>query len=51
MVGSSHEATHRIFQADSCLAEPAMQSFWRHTLAEQVREDGREEGRVEALPR
>jgi hypothetical protein len=45
---------------DSCLADPqarqmwrdmmtAMQYFWRHPLAEQVREEGREEGRVEAL--
>ncbi|WP_234432573.1 MULTISPECIES: hypothetical protein [unclassified Streptomyces] len=43
---------------DSCLADPqakqmwrdlmtAIQYFWRHPLAEQVREEGREEGRVE----
>lgn len=43
---------------DSCLVDPqakqmwrdlmtAMQYFWRHPLAEQVREEGREEGRVE----
>lgn len=42
---------------DSCLVDPqakqmwrdlmtAMQYFWRHPLAEQVREEGREEGRV-----
>jgi hypothetical protein len=41
---------------DSCLVDPqakqmwrdlmtAMQYFWRHPLAEQVREEGREEGR------
>ncbi|MEV6481047.1 hypothetical protein [Streptomyces sp. NPDC051576] len=45
---------------DSCLADPRaqqmwrdlmtqMQYFWRHPLAEQVREEGREEGREEAL--
>ncbi|MFF0851558.1 hypothetical protein ACFYVM_11000 [Streptomyces sp. NPDC003280] len=44
---------------DSCLADPqakqmwrdlmtATQYFWRHPLAEQVREEGREEGRAEA---
>ncbi|WP_018545267.1 hypothetical protein [Streptomyces sp. LaPpAH-108] len=44
---------------DSCLADPqakqmwrdlmtAIQYFWRHPLAEQVREEGREEGRVES---
>ncbi|MGY5055343.1 hypothetical protein ACWDFR_14840 [Streptomyces sp. 900105755] len=43
---------------DSCLVDPqakqmwrdlmtAMQYFWRHPLAEQVREEGREEGRVQ----
>ncbi|MFF3819527.1 hypothetical protein ACFYYD_23510 [Streptomyces bluensis] len=43
---------------DSCLADPqaqqmwrdlmtAMQYFWRHPLAEQVREEGREKGREE----
>ncbi|MEU0602773.1 hypothetical protein ABZ484_31805 [Streptomyces sp. NPDC006393] len=43
---------------DSCLADPqakqmwrdlmtAIQYFWRHPLAEQVREEGREEGRKE----
>ena len=43
---------------DSCLADPqaqqmwrdlmtAMQYFWRHPLAQQVREEGREEGRIE----
>lgn len=43
---------------DSCLADPEarkmwrdlmtdMQYFWRHPLAEQVREEGREEGRIE----
>ncbi|MGW2572514.1 hypothetical protein [Streptomyces sp. NPDC001537] len=43
---------------DSCLADPqvkqmwrdlmtAMQYFWRHPLAEQVREEGREQGRVQ----
>lgn len=43
---------------DSCPVDPqanqmwrdlmtAMQYFWRHPLAEQVREEGREEGRVE----
>ncbi|MGW7239984.1 hypothetical protein [Streptomyces sp. NPDC054804] len=26
----------------------AIQYFWRHPLAEQVREEGREEGRAEA---
>ncbi|MGW0575508.1 hypothetical protein ACWD25_05945 [Streptomyces sp. NPDC002920] len=42
---------------DSCLAEPqaqqmrrdlmtAIQYFWRHPLAQQVREEGREEGRL-----
>ncbi|MGW4301511.1 hypothetical protein ACWEHT_17285 [Streptomyces sp. NPDC004646] len=44
---------------DSCLADPqakqmwrdlmtAIQYFWRHPLAEQVREEGREEGRVQS---
>ncbi|GGS46228.1 hypothetical protein GCM10010206_04990 [Streptomyces cinerochromogenes] len=44
---------------DSCLADPqakqmwrdlmtAIQYFWRHPLAEQVREEGREQGRAEA---
>ncbi|MFF8191617.1 hypothetical protein ACF05L_12335 [Streptomyces bobili] len=57
MVGSSHEAMHRI---NSCLADTqtqqmwrdmmtAIQYFWRHPLAEEVREEGREEGRAEAL--
>ncbi|WP_372500249.1 hypothetical protein [Streptomyces panaciradicis] len=43
---------------DSCLADPqakqmwrdlmtAIQYFWRHPLAEQVREEGREQGRIE----
>ncbi|MGP4050340.1 hypothetical protein [Streptomyces sp. 2A115] len=43
---------------DSCLADPqaqqmwrdlmtAIQYFWRHPLAEQVREEGREEGRAQ----
>lgn len=43
---------------DSCLVDPrakqmwrdlmtAIQYFWRHPLAEQVREEGREEGRVQ----
>jgi hypothetical protein len=43
---------------DSCLADPqvkqmwrdlmtAMQYFWRHPLAEQVREEGREQGRIQ----
>ncbi|MEU1405021.1 hypothetical protein ABZ471_22140, partial [Streptomyces sp. NPDC005728] len=43
---------------DSCLADPqakqmwrdlmtAIQYFWRHPLAEQVREEGREQGREE----
>lgn len=45
--------------ADSCLADPrakqmwrglmtAIQYFWRHPLAEQVREEGREQGRTQA---
>ncbi|MCH5671564.1 hypothetical protein [Streptomyces gilvus] len=45
---------------DSCLADPqaklmwrdlmtAIQYFWRHPLAEQVREEGREQGREEGL--
>lgn len=44
---------------DSCLADPqakqmwrdlmtAIQYFWRHPLAEQVREEGREQGKAEA---
>ncbi|ANH91619.1 hypothetical protein A8713_10895 [Streptomyces sp. SAT1] len=44
---------------DSCLADPqaqqmwremmtAIQYFWRHPLAEQVREEGREQGRLQA---
>ncbi|MGX1130830.1 hypothetical protein RKD49_003020 [Streptomyces glaucescens] len=43
---------------DSCLVDPqakqmwrdlmtAIQYFWRHPLAEQVREEGREQGRAE----
>ncbi|MEU6506816.1 hypothetical protein [Streptomyces sp. NPDC046942] len=47
---------------DSCLADPqakqmwrelmtAIQYFWRHPLAEQVREEGREEGREQGLER
>ncbi|MFJ8634508.1 hypothetical protein [Streptomyces sp. NPDC093568] len=50
MVSSSHVAMHRIFQKDPALLTRAlrqvttMQYFWRHPLAEQVREEGREEG-------
>lgn len=56
MVGSSHEALHRF--VDSCPTDPqakqmwrglmtAIQYFWRHPLAEQVREEGRIQDRQE----